>query len=48
MSQFFTLALHLNGTPREKYIPENYVSQSTTEKDETQKKGIELINKMME
>jgi len=39
---------HLNGTPREKFIPENYVSQSTTEKDETLKKGIELINKMVE
>ncbi len=39
---------HLNGTPREKYIPENYVSQSSTEKDEILKKGIELINKMAE
>jgi hypothetical protein len=38
---------HLNGTPREKYIPENYVSQSTTEKDETLEKGIKLINKML-
>lgn len=38
---------HLNGTPREKYIPENYVSQSTTEKDETLEKGIKLINKMV-
>jgi carboxyl-terminal processing protease len=39
---------HLNGTPREKYIPENYVSQSTTEKDEILEKGIELINKIVE
>jgi len=39
---------HLNGTPREKYIPKNYVSQSSTEKDETLNKGIELINKMTE
>ncbi|WP_165749035.1 S41 family peptidase [Cellulophaga sp. Z1A5H] len=39
---------HLNGTPREKYIPKNYVSQSSTEKDETLEKGIELINKMTE
>ena len=39
---------HINGTPREKYIPENYVSQSTIEKDETLEKGIELINKMAE
>ncbi len=38
---------YLNGTPREKYIPENYVSQSTTEKDETLEKGIKLINKML-
>jgi carboxyl-terminal processing protease len=38
---------HLNGTPREKYIPENYMSQSTTEKDKTLEKGIKLINKMV-
>lgn len=39
---------HINGTPREYYVPSNYVSQTTTEKDETLEKGIELINKMME
>lgn len=39
---------HLNGTPREKYIPKNYVIQSTTKKDETLMKGIELIEKMVE
>ena len=39
---------HVNGTLREKYIPTNYVKQSTTEKDETLEKGIELINKMTE
>jgi carboxyl-terminal processing protease len=36
---------HINGMPREKYVPTNYVKQSTTEKDETLEKGIELINK---
>jgi C-terminal processing protease CtpA/Prc len=39
---------HINGTPREYYVPSNYVTQTTTEKDETLEKGIELINKMME
>jgi carboxyl-terminal processing protease len=39
---------HVNGTIREKYIPTNYVKKTTTEKDETLEKGIELINKMME
>ncbi|WP_428742930.1 S41 family peptidase [Tenacibaculum sp.] len=36
---------HVNGTPREKYIPTNYVKQRTTKKDETLKKGIEIIEK---
>jgi carboxyl-terminal processing protease len=39
---------HINGTPREKYIPTNYVTQTTTEKDETLEKGIELINTLAE
>tara|TARA_Y100000034_G_scaffold132010_1_gene194006 strand:+ start:683 stop:1927 length:1245 start_codon:yes stop_codon:yes gene_type:complete len=39
---------HVNGTPREKYVPTYYVKQSTTEKDETLEKGIELINKNVE
>ena len=39
---------HINGTPREKYVPPNYISQSKIEKDETLEKGIELINKMTE
>ena len=43
-----TKLYHLNGTIREKYIPTNYVKQTTTEKDETLEKGIELINKMAE
>lgn len=38
---------HLDGTPRELYVPTNYVEQSTIEKDETLEKGIELINKMV-
>ncbi|MCG8831507.1 S41 family peptidase [Tenacibaculum finnmarkense] len=39
---------HINGIPREKYVPTNYVKQTTSEKDEFLKKGIELINKMAE
>ncbi len=39
---------HINGTPREKYVPPTYVSQTRIEKDETLEKGIELINKMTE
>lgn len=38
---------HIDGTPRELYVPTNYVKQSTIEKDETLEKGIELINKMI-
>jgi len=40
--------LHVNGTPREKYVPTNYVIQTTTEKDETLEKGINLINEQTE
>lgn len=36
---------HLNGTPREKYIPTHYVKQTTTTTDETLVKAIELIKK---
>lgn len=39
---------HIDGTPREEYIPKNYVTQTTTEKDETLEKGIELINNLTE
>ena len=39
---------HINGTPREKYVPSNYVQQTTNEKDEVLEKGIELIYKMIE
>lgn len=34
---------HVNGTPREKYIPANYVKQTTLEKDEILGKGIYLL-----
>ncbi|WP_111709903.1 S41 family peptidase [Lutibacter citreus] len=37
---------HINGTAREKYVPTNYIKQTTTVKDETLEKGIELIRKM--
>ncbi|WP_440582156.1 S41 family peptidase [Tenacibaculum dicentrarchi] len=37
---------HVNGTPREKYVPTNYVTQTTTENDETLVKSIRLINKI--
>lgn len=39
---------HVNGIIREKYIPTNYVKQTTIKKDETLEKGIELINKITE
>ncbi len=39
---------HVNGTIRERYVPTNYVKQSTNKKDEVLEKGIELINKMTE
>ncbi|NME72975.1 S41 family peptidase [Flammeovirga aprica] len=35
---------HVNGTPREKYVPTNYVKQTTIQKDETLINGIEIIN----
>ncbi|SMG28868.1 carboxyl-terminal processing protease [Marivirga sericea] len=34
---------HVNGTLREKYIPTNYIAQTTTKKDEVLEKGIELL-----
>lgn len=36
---------HVNGTPREKYVPKNYVKQTTIEKDESLEKAFSLINK---
>jgi len=38
---------HIDGTPREKYIPEHYVSQTTTEKDEILEKGMAMILDMI-
>lgn len=43
-----TRLFHINGTPREKYVPTNYVTQMTTKKDEVFEKGIELINNSVE
>jgi len=37
---------HINGIPREKYIPTTYIKQTTITKDETLEKGIKLINKL--
>lgn len=40
----FAKLYHINGTPREKYIPTYNVPQTTTNTDEVLTKGIELIN----
>ncbi len=34
---------HINGTAREKYVPTNYVKQTTIEKDEVLQKGLDII-----
>ena len=34
---------HINGTPREKYIPTRYVRQTTTTKDEMMEKALETL-----
>lgn len=39
---------HINGTPRELYIPSNYVKQTTSQKDEILENGIKLINNHLE
>ncbi len=36
---------HINGIPREKYVPKNHVIQSTNNEDESFNLGIEIINK---
>ncbi|MEM6299494.1 MAG: S41 family peptidase, partial [Bacteroidota bacterium] len=36
---------HVNGTPREKYVPENYVKQTTIKKDEALEKGLEILKR---
>lgn len=38
---------HINGTPREKYLPINYVIQTIIDKDQILEKGIELIKNEM-
>ncbi|NKI33468.1 S41 family peptidase [Croceivirga thetidis] len=38
---------HVDGTPREKYVPKHYVKQTSIAKDETLEKGIELLDKVM-
>lgn len=37
---------HINGTPRERYVPPYYVKQTTTKKDETLEKGIEVMRSL--
>jgi len=37
---------HINDTPREKYVPTNYVNQTTIEKDQTLERGIKLLNEL--
>jgi carboxyl-terminal processing protease len=37
---------HINGTPREEFLPENYVVQTTLIRDETLAIGMELIRSM--
>lgn len=39
---------HINGTPREKYVPQFYVNQTTTAKDECLEKGIQLIEQQLQ
>ena len=34
---------HINGMPREKYLPTHYINQTTINKDEVLEKGIQLI-----
>ena len=39
---------HINGTPREEFLPENYVVQTTLARDETLAIGMELIKRMIQ
>ena len=34
---------HINGTPREKYLPKNYVKQTEIRKDEIMEKGMKIL-----
>ena len=38
---------HIYGTPREEYVPEVYVKQTTIEKDEILEKGLEVLKAMI-
>lgn len=40
----FAQLYHVNGTPREKYIPTNYVKETTNNKDEIFESGLKMIN----
>ena len=39
---------HINGTPREQFVPKHYVQQSTIDKDEVMEKGLALIGGLVE
>lgn len=39
---------HINGTAREKYVPTNYINQTTNVKDESLEKAISLIQKQIQ
>lgn len=39
---------HVNGRPREAYVPENYVEQRTMETDEVLQRGLEIIHGLNE
>lgn len=38
---------HINGTPREKYVPNNYIKQTKVDQDEALQKAIQLIQDKM-
>jgi len=39
---------HVDGTPREEYVPGNYVEQTTIAKDEVLNRGVGMIEKLLE
>ncbi len=41
-----TKLIHVNGTPREQYVPTHYVKQTSNTSDEFLKKGIDMIHKL--
>jgi carboxyl-terminal processing protease len=38
---------HINGTPREEYIPTHYVNEKSNRKDEILDKGLSLMQKLI-